>query len=368
MQRASNWTPQLGLTPLPRGAWLVALPNALLRSEGIRILRLTMGGRLVLPALHDTSRAGTTQRLFRTPALSRDLAEHTPEAVEAEAVARARTPSTGSWPALSPEQRAEIRALVQSADRASAPTSMWQMLRSDLPLGNVVEVQCTTSLGQVGGRTIAVGGGGATALALPYVARKPECATAASAVHWQLHSADEIRAIIQVSPSVLHGEAEEVVAKLHSTLMHEYRHAEQARARGLFAGLAFVVVDQREFLSEQGVPQPQRGRIEALDEIDATCAEIENAERTGLASSYEMRATVCYLWDKYLDYFRSIGGQPNSAVASRVYSAIQCGRRWFRQYLESPKGAWVPAQARPTLLAACPLGYNPAQIEPFIGP
>ncbi len=313
------------------------------------------------------SHTTTAHRLSRAAVLARDLTEPTSQAAEVEAVARAGTPSPGTWPTLTSDQRAQLQTLVQSADRARAPEAMWEMLRGALPLGSAVEVECTTSLGQVDGRAIAVGGGGATALALPYVPRKAECAAAAAEAHWQLHSADEIRAIIQVNPSVLHGDAAEVVAKLHTTLLHEYRHVEQTRARGLYAGLTFVVVGQREFLSEQEVPQPQRGRIAALDEIDATCAEIENAERTGLATSYELRTTVCYLWDQYLDYFRSVGGQPDSAVAARVYAAIQQGRQWFRQYLESPAGAWVPAQARPTLLAACPLGYNPAQIEPFIG-
>ncbi|GEM_PF-3441791 len=289
-------------------------------------------------------------------------------ALEAEAALAAlaqQMPTFAPWPTLTAEQRQTILTLLHSAGRLQAPQVLWGFLRSALPLGSVIQVECTTSLGKVDGQQVAYGGANG-ALTLTYVLRRAACAAAAPQTHWQLHHAGEIRAIIQINPSVLRGNPDEVVARLHTTLMHEYRHVEQQRARGFRSGLTFVVVGAREFLSERGIPQQERRRIAALDEIDATCAEIENAERTGLASSFELRSTVCYLWNQYEAYYGAVAGHPDPPVASRVYSAIQRGRHWLQQYMASPKGAWIAVSARAALLAACPLGYEATKIEPFV--
>ncbi len=306
------------------------------------------------------------QQRVAAGAVARDLAEPTTEAAIAEAGRQAGAPS-GPWPALAAAQRQEIRGLIQAHQEPQALQRMWQVLRPGLPLGGRVTVELTAQLGTVGGQLVSPSSS-ASAIALPYVARGPECAGVAPEQHWQRHTGAEVRAIVQVNPSVLDGDPDECVSRLHSTLMHEYTHVEQQVSRGFFEGLTFVVVGEREFLSEQAIPQAQRGLLAALDEIGATCAEIENAQRTGLAASYDIRTTVCYLWDQYEDYFSAVGGNPDRGIAARVHGSIQAGRQMLQAYLESPAGAWIPAQSRAVVLQGCPLGYDASKIEPFVGP
>jgi hypothetical protein len=223
-----------------------------------------------------------------------------------------------------------------------------------------VEPVTADRLGFVGGRDLRLGPL-TTAVALFYVPRQPACATVSPADHPQQHQASQIRALIQVNMGDVRGTPEQIVAQLHSLIMHEYTHAEQAMERGMLPGMTFTPIGNREFFFEQQVAQPARGVLEMLDEIEAYASEIEQAERTGLADGPNLRTVICELWDKYLRYRDRTRQHPNPDVAARVRRAIEQGRTLYRQYVAASTGHLPPnLRAFALSLQNCPARYDPS--------
>lgn len=231
----------------------------------------------------------------------------------------------------------------------------------------------TENLGRVNGVQVP-GVARLDAVTIPYVLASPECFGAERSEHWRHHGPGEIRAIIQVSPRVLDGSPEEAASRLVSTLLHEYTHVEWYLAEGFHERIGFLPVDRavgtqeilslEPLLSERESPEALGGFqrssavMEALGEISAHCTEIENAERTRLARTLQIKETVDELWRYYRRCVgRLNGAQPDAGVAARVHRCIHRGRRVFESYLDSAAGR--PYQRhREFLLERCAEGYD----------
>ena len=90
-----------------------------------------------------------------------------------------------------------------------------------------------------------------------------------------------------------------------------------------------------------GKRSPEIYGTSGLDEINACCAEIENAVRTGLADSYEIVNTINYLWDNYRSYYSAVRGSPSLGVVIRVRRNIGNGRRMLARFLRTPPGQLI---------------------------
>jgi hypothetical protein len=166
--------------------------------------------------------------------------------------------------------------------------------------------------------------------------------------------------------------------------MHEYTHVEQQLGRGIHEGITFKAVRDREFLVEGRVPGtgPQVALLGALDEIEAVCSEIENAQRTRLAQTFDVNHMLNYLWQNYERYHDAVCSRPGqrqalTAIARRVHRSILAGRTMLRQYLTTGQGArTVRSDLRTTMLRALtqplnrsrfpPPGYHPEKVDPFL--
>ncbi len=274
------------------------------------------------------------------------------------ATARAGAPSA-AWPQPSAEQRSAILEHIRGGNGQAALTALWSALSPGLSLAGRITLESTDQPGVVDGQRVGPGGG-ATAMALTYVPRQPGCAGAPPDTHWQRHTANDLRALMQVNPGTIHGTPEQCLAQLYSTLMHEYTHVEQRVAQGLFQGLTFLVAGEREFLSDEQVPAQQRELVAALDEIDAYSSEIERAGQTGLGTTASVRTVVCELWAVYQTYFSRSNRQPDPAVATRVHQSIERGRVLHRQYLRSPYATPLPPRLQQFALTLydCPRDYD----------
>lgn len=284
------------------------------------------------------------------------------------ATTRAGTASA-AWPEPTAEQRSAILEHIRGGNGPAALTALWSALSPGLPLAGRITLERTDQPGVVEGRRIGRGAG-ATAMALAYVPQQPGCAGAPPDTHWQRHTADDLRALIQMNLGAIRGTPEQCLAQLYSTLMHEYTHVEQGIALGLYQGITFLQVGAREFLSEEEVPVQQRELAAALDEIDAYSAEIEQAGRTGLSETPNIRITVSELWGAYRSYFSRSGQQPDAAVAARVYRNIERGRELYRRYLRSSQATPLPPRLLQFALTLydCPRDYDPSILTRFAGP
>ncbi|MGB2798547.1 MAG: hypothetical protein WBC82_01655 [Dehalococcoidia bacterium] len=169
----------------------------------------------------------------------------------------------------------------------------------------------------------------------------------------------------------LRHEPEEAVVQLLSTLMHEYTHVEQMVDEGLHEGVALsahppgtrAAVGEREYLTFAAdvVPPAKRRVMEGLQEIDATCSEIENAERTGL-TGLGLQGVVNYLWTNYRRYYSNVeDNQPDIDIENRAYSNLVRGRQLFSAYLAQT--TMYNASQRQFLLDRCPENYDPSLIS-----
>jgi len=349
-------------------------------------VRLPPGRPVVQPLLRSESTAALVAAPIREhlPAgiVARDGPEAVPQGGSATSVTPTTTPATpvqvattragapsAAWPQPSAEQRTAILEHIRGGNGPAALTALWQALSPGLALAGRVTLERTDQPGVVEGQRIGRGTG-ATAMALTYVPRQPGCAGAPPDTHWQRHTADDLRALIQVDLGAIHGTPEQCLAELHSTLLHEYTHVEQQVAQGLRQGLTFLVQGQREFVSDQEMPASQRELLSALDEIDAYSSEIEQAGRTGLGETPNIRITVCGLWDAYRSYFSRSGQQPDAAVATRAYHNIERGREMYRRYLRSPQATPLPPRLLQFALTLydCPRDYDPSILTGFAGP
>ena len=285
-----------------------------------------------------------------------------------EAEFGAGTPSE-EWPELQPAQRTEIRNLISTGRRQEAVDRLWGLL--SLPERARVSpppyVAAPADFGRVDG--VPVGGGGAlvSGLCIPYVVATSACAGCPESEHWQRHSGDELRAVIQIHDRVFERAPEEAVGQLLSTIMHEYTHAEQMLDEGLHEGIALsanpegtrAAVGQKEFLTfASSVTPAERRRMEALQEIDAVCSEIENVERTGL-TGLGLQGVINYLWDNYQQYHSSLGGNPPDIdVENRTYRSLCRGRERFAAYLAQT--TLYSQSQKEFLLERCPEDYNPS--------
>jgi hypothetical protein len=242
--------------------------------------------------------------------------------------------------------------------------AVWDALRGGLPEAGRMEVQMGEPMGQWGGVAIAPAASD-FGVTLIYVPRRPECAGLAPAAHLQLHGAADLRFLVQINASLFAIDPEEAVSRLQTTLMHEYVHVEQQVARGIEANFALRAIGDREFITQTGATTAASRELEALDEIEAPCAEIENAERTGLALSYDLRTAINLAWSNYRTYFGLVNGQPDRAVATRVYQGIQRGRRLFAAYLRSSRAAWMQGGQR-LIYSNTPSGYDEQLLLPFL--
>lgn len=282
----------------------------------------------------------------------------TPASPTQVATTRAGTPST-AWPEPGAEERRAILQHIRGGNGRAALTALWDALRPGLSLAGRITLEPTDRPGFVDGRQIGRGAG-AIAMALAYVPQQAGCTGAPPDTHWQRHTANELQALMQVNLGSIRGMPEERLVQLYSTLMHEYTHVEQRVAQGLHQGLTFLTVGDREFLSDEQVPAQQRELLAALDEIEAYASEIERAGQTGLGETSNIRITVSELWGAYRSYFSRSGGQPDAAVATRVYQNIERGRELYRRYLQSPQATPLPPRLQQFALTLydCPRDYD----------
>ncbi len=258
----------------------------------------------------------------------------------AEAEERAAQPSP-EWPTLTDSDRRRIQGLIQGGQRAQALEMAWRIVSVSLALRDRVAIELTTEVGVVEGQRISIGRTG-QGMCLPYVRRKSNCVGLDQAAHLRNHTPGEINFILQLSNRVFHRPPEEQVAGLLTTLMHEYTHAEEQVARGFLEQETFApVIGNREFIYSENVPELELSAIMGLDEVNACCAEIENAIGTGLANSYEMLHTLNYLWDNYRSYYRAVRGSPSAGVVIRVRRNIGNGRRMLARFLRTPSGQLI---------------------------
>jgi hypothetical protein len=224
----------------------------------------------------------------------------------------------------------------------------------------------TNTLGVVGGERVFSGSALGSGLCIPYVVATSTCAGCPEPEHWQRHNNDELRAIIQVHNRVFQRSPEEAVGQLMSTLMHEYTHVEQMVDEGLHEGIAFAAyppgsraaVGEREYMAfnPDVVTPAERRRMEGLQEIDAVCSEIENAERTGL-TGLGRQGIVGYLWSNYRTYCSNLEGSPRDPdVEDRAYRCIVRGRQLFAAFLAQT--TMYTADQKQFLLERCPEGYD----------
>lgn len=282
-----------------------------------------------------------------------------------EAESRAGTPSE-EWPELEPGQRTAIRGLISSGQRQGAVDRLWDLLA--LPQRSRVSPtpQVTTELGIVDGVPVSRGGALTSGLCIPYVVATTACAGCPESEHWQRHNNDELRAVIQIHNRVFERSPAEAVGQLLSTVMHEYTHVRQMLDEGIHEGISFATyppgsraaVGEREFVASAASVSPaERRRMEALQEVDAVCSELENLDRTGL-TGLGLQGVINYLWDNYRQYVSSLGGDPaDPAVEERTYQSLRRGRQRFVAYLpHSP----YPPRHRQYLLERCPEDYDPS--------
>jgi hypothetical protein len=287
---------------------------------------------------------------------------------------RART-AQHSWAPLDPALRTRLeRMAADRSQRAAVLREMWDAIRGGLTHAGRVTVELTTSLGVVNGQQVARVGMG-QGVTLAYVNATPRCAALRDdtrlsdhrAVH-QTGAAAQIRAIIQVNPNIFHTAASEAVSNLYSLLRHEYIHVEQSIARGVHQGVRFVVAGSREFLSEEELVPAERQAVEGLDEIEALCAEIENATSTGLDVSFSMRNTIDYLWSAYENYHDALSDprtQIDRQIARRVLRDLRTGTRALMDYLRSPAAQWLTPSLRNDARRP-PQGFEGSKIVPYI--
>ncbi len=282
-----------------------------------------------------------------------------------EAEFGAGTPSE-EWPELTPTQRTDIRDLISAGRRQQATDLMWGWLTLPEKVRVVPPPQVTGQLGVVDGASVATSGALESGVCIPYVLATSACAGCPESEHWQRHNRGELRAVIQVHHRVFARSAAEAVGQLLSTLMHEYTHVEQMVDEGLHEGVALsahppgsrAAVGEKEYLTFAGevVPPAERRVMEGLQEIDATCSEIENAERTGL-TGLGLQGTVNYLWTNYRRYCSNVeDNQPDIDVENRAYSNLVRGRQLFSAYLAQT--TMYNASQRQFLLERCPENYD----------
>lgn len=237
-----------------------------------------------------------------------------------------------------------------------------------LPVGSRITVQLSDQIGPKDGET------------MPYVNATPACSTASDADHRQtIHSQSGIKAFIRINPNVFDRRVpRHRMIKLYTTLMHEYAHFQQFVAEGIHAHTVFAR-QNHPLLGDIEELQAARGRqeniLEALQEIDAASAEIENAQRTGLNVSFDIRHTTNYLWEHYQRYKARRGvNNIDANVAARVYDNIEAARRLLAQYLSNPRyeaeirRIYPQPRLRQWLLNNCPevkLGvrYDPVAMQ-----
>jgi hypothetical protein len=283
--------------------------------------------------------------------------------------AEQRTAQPGpEWPALTDTARRQIQELSEGGQREQALQMAWEMISPSLTLRNRVAVELTTDVGYVEGQRISIGRTG-LGMCIPYVRRKSNCVGLDQTAHLRSHTPDEINFILQIGNRVFHRPPEEQVASLLTTIMHEYSHAEEQVARGFLAQETFnPAIGNREFLYSENVPESELSAVMGLDEINACCDEIENAARTGLANSYEMRNVLNYLWDNYSTYYGAVRGSPNAGVVMRVRRNIGNGRRLLAGFLRTPPGQrmlqTVRVSLRDFILQQAPRDLDESMLRP----
>jgi hypothetical protein len=313
---------------------------------------------------------GLIQYRLSPAAIARDVVTET----------TARTRRARTWPGL-PESRypAIIRAIMDD-DQEGALTQMVTALR--LPLDRVT-VQLTDVLGIPGVRQPSgEAGSREEGMHIPYVVHRPQCdSPPAGQQHWQTHQPDDVRAYLQVNRRIFHPPpsnwrpdlvdelARKRMTKLYTTLMHEFTHYQQQFEEGFSQHTQFLRRGNLEFLRLTLQPR----LVEKLNEIDANSAEIENAARTALTLSLEIRNVVSYLWDSYVSYHslteQNVDINVDIGVARRVYRNIQRARRLLRAYLNTDEGRSLPydSEQRQFMIDnECPRRYRPEWIEPIV--
>ncbi|MBN1147935.1 MAG: hypothetical protein JXA78_11825 [Anaerolineales bacterium] len=264
-----------------------------------------------------------------------------------EAQTRAGTPSSG-WAQLSGPQLREMADLVRAAEPTGADQQRQQALERlaallGLAIPGAMSLEVTPDLGLVQGVTserAAAGDGMFT----PYVIAAAQCpaeqATGApphppdvQARHRSLHTPADFHFAIQVNPRVFReGTLLDRIFKLHSTLMHEYTHYlqfQQEMSGGIHSDTIFIRRGNVEFL---GLLPSVGEQVSPLQEIDATCSEIENAAATRLQYSSEIRHVANYLWTNFRDLGTS---HATPDIINRVYDNIHRARGMLINYIEN---------------------------------
>jgi hypothetical protein len=324
----------------------------------------------IVTHLADARNTGVMQRMS-SDTLSRDVV------TEAEQ----RTGSPREWAGLPRSEYPAVIEAITNDDREGAVRELATAL--GLPLDRVT-IQVVDQLGVEGVPGVAAGVG----QEIPYVMVTPQCGRPPEGrQHWEVHSPGEIRAYIQIStqvgdppargwaPEWVEVNARQRMTKLYTTLMHEYTHFLQDTEEGFHQGTGFIRSGDREYLRhEAGFGGSEV--MAALNEIDASASEIENATRTALNISPEIRNVVSYMWDNYVSYHSIVTGGESAnegnvdrGVAARVYRNIQTARQLLRQYLESAEGqrlGYSPSQRRFIVDNECPRRYRPEWIERIV--
>jgi len=304
------------------------------------------------------------------------------EAVARDVVSDAeqRTGSPRTWPGLPREQFPAVIEAIRNDNGEGAVRALATAV--GMPLDRIT-IQVVDQLGVAGVPGVPTGVG----MEVPYVMATPQCSRPpAGRQHWEVHDPGQIQAFIQIgtqlfdpparswAPEWVEVNARHRMTKVFSTLMHEYTHFLQDTEQGFHQDIIFLRRGDREFLSHtQGFGGS--AVMEALQEIDASASEIENARRTGLTVSPEITNVVTGMWDNYASYHSIVtqgGGNVQNidvGVARRVFGNIQAARQMLQAYLASAEGrrlGYGPALMRSMVGDQCPRRYNPAWIEPIV--
>lgn len=149
-----------------------------------------------------------------------------------------------------------------------------------------------------------------------------------------IRDAGQMRAYVQINPRLIQSDVGESRARLHSTLMHEYTHAEQYFAMGIAADARFETRGEVDRLS---LGQADADQITGLQEIEAYCLELENASVTGITSSIAVGDTLSGLVRNYSRYWQESHQNVDARIANRVGRATHTGRGHLMSFVASPE-------------------------------
>lgn len=236
------------------------------------------------------------------------------------AATRAATQSA-AWQALTPENQARVSGCIENGNHSDALRVLAEA--AGIPDLGRLDLEVTSQLGVFRGSPAPPTLHGNNGIAMPYVPagdRDPS----------------SMRVAIQINTAMFGG-SEPVpnrIALIHNVLMHEYTHARQAFASGIGQNLRRWA--DIEFI-DYAPDDDHAEHAHDLDEVDATAAELENAQVTGLSQSTWIRTSIGYLWENFQHAMRR-HPPPEAEIGRRVWRAILAGRAALMRFMGSRAG------------------------------